>query len=283
MQIGKLSSLQQLHLSHNQLSLIPHSLGLLHNLTVLNVSNNRLTFLPDSIGYLRSLQSLQASNNELTELPETVGKLLFLSKLNVSWNQLKAFPATLVNLERLEDIRAGHNSITEIPADILQLPRLCVFDVQANPLPAATLLSVSKFATERDRFLIKEKASTSPSLTRTNRGEPNSTMKALSYVTPFSRLSSSSKQTLQPLSPFPNLEMPASRVVTLLHSPTLNMDRSLSTHDDQGEREVPAHLQQLSHTNTAEMSMRVKGLEKRLESTTLILDGSEKGRVHHAY
>lgn len=64
-----------LSLTNMHLSTLAPELGLLTALGELDVSHNRLTALPVILSSLRALQVLNISHNQLTELPESVTSL----------------------------------------------------------------------------------------------------------------------------------------------------------------------------------------------------------------
>jgi Leucine-rich repeat (LRR) protein len=54
-----------------------------------HLSNNQITALPESVGNLTSLGGLYLSGNQLTKLPDSVRKLKNLSNVEISENFLK--------------------------------------------------------------------------------------------------------------------------------------------------------------------------------------------------
>ena len=65
-EVGRLSALRELHLSHNQLTSLPAEIGQLTALTKLDLGYNQLTSLPAEIGQLTSLTVLDLDGNQLT-------------------------------------------------------------------------------------------------------------------------------------------------------------------------------------------------------------------------
>jgi len=86
--LNKLTSLQKLDLSYNQLTELPETIGKLTLFQKLDLSYNQLTELPETIGKLISLQELYLDSNQLIELPEAIGKLTALQELYLGCNQL---------------------------------------------------------------------------------------------------------------------------------------------------------------------------------------------------
>ncbi len=86
--IGQLSSLIELCLWGNFLTLLPDTIGNLESLEILDLGYNRLTTLPKSIGNLTMLRSFNLENNQLTNLPESIITLPLLMRLNAEENPL---------------------------------------------------------------------------------------------------------------------------------------------------------------------------------------------------
>lgn len=61
--IGKLKSLEYLHLQNVQLDSLPEDIGEFTNLKILTLSENFIDRLPDSIGNLKSLRKLNLERN----------------------------------------------------------------------------------------------------------------------------------------------------------------------------------------------------------------------------
>ena len=74
-EIGRLTALQELYLSFNQLTNLRPEIGRLTALQKLDLSGNQLTSLPPEIGRLTALQELDLSANQLTSLPPEIGRL----------------------------------------------------------------------------------------------------------------------------------------------------------------------------------------------------------------
>ena len=79
----------ELYLSYNKLSNIPAlAFGKLTGLNILSLSNNNLTSIPDSIGKLSQLKILNLSHNNLTNIPDSIGNLSGLKELYLGYNNL---------------------------------------------------------------------------------------------------------------------------------------------------------------------------------------------------
>ena len=92
-EIGQLTSLRQLNLSHNQLRSVPAEIGQLTSLRKLLLDRNQLTSLPAEIGQLTALTVLGLSGNKLTSVPAEIAQLISLERLWLYDNQLTSLPA----------------------------------------------------------------------------------------------------------------------------------------------------------------------------------------------
>ena len=100
-----MTSIVELHLSFNNLTSIPASIGSLHNLQFLALDHNQIQSIPSSvsrqsrpneifdhrhrlfssqIGSCTSLSVFSLRSNCLTQLPDEIGRLSMLKVLNVS-------------------------------------------------------------------------------------------------------------------------------------------------------------------------------------------------------
>jgi WD40 repeat protein/Leucine-rich repeat (LRR) protein len=138
--LGKLSRLQKLSLSHNQLSGSPKSLGELSNLQELNLSENQLSgSIPESLGELSNLQELNLSENQLSgSIPESLGELSNLQELNLSENQLsgsisESLGKSLGKLINLRKLNLSENQLSGfIYQSLGKLSNLGALDLYGN-------------------------------------------------------------------------------------------------------------------------------------------------------
>tara|TARA_B100000475_G_scaffold109808_1_gene80231 strand:+ start:329 stop:1162 length:834 start_codon:yes stop_codon:yes gene_type:complete len=119
--IGRLTALQALDLSDNQLTSVPAEIGQLTSLEVLYLANNQLTSLPAEIWQLTSLTYLNLSYTTLTSLPAEIGQLTSLTVLDFEANQLTSLPAEIGQLTLLEELYLGRNKLRTLPAAIGEL------------------------------------------------------------------------------------------------------------------------------------------------------------------
>ncbi|KAL0265720.1 UNVERIFIED_CONTAM: hypothetical protein PYX00_011434 [Menopon gallinae] len=137
-EIGNLSLLQKLYLFNNRLTTLPEEIGNLSQLHGLGLGNNELITLPKEIGNLSLLQELNLDNNQLITLPGEIGSLSQLQKLYLSDNQLTALPKEIGNLSMLQGLGLNNNQLTTLPGEIgnlSQLQELGLSDNQFTELP----------------------------------------------------------------------------------------------------------------------------------------------------
>ena len=89
------STLRELSLDHNNLTVLPAEIGFLTALENLTLHDNFLAELPAEIGFLTALQQLRLDRNRLRTLPDSIGNLACLTALHLDGNSLVALPASL--------------------------------------------------------------------------------------------------------------------------------------------------------------------------------------------
>lgn len=116
--------MQQLDVSHNQLTQLPASLAGLRMLNAVVATHNHLTDIADEVCLLPELTKLDVSHNQLATLPENIGALKTLWRLDISHNQLSELPASFSNLSKLHWLSLGNNVWDEVPETVGALPSL---------------------------------------------------------------------------------------------------------------------------------------------------------------
>jgi len=139
--IGQLSQLRILRLEHNSLRELPPELGYLSRLEELDASYNWLTSIPPELGNLSSLEILNLSDNEIEgPIAPELGRLLSLRVLDLSGQQgtragarhgfLRQLPAELGDLRSLEVLNLRHSGVSgAIPPELGRLKSLRVLDL----------------------------------------------------------------------------------------------------------------------------------------------------------
>ena len=155
--LTKITDLEVLDLSDNELAGLPEGLKNLNQLTTLVLSGNKLEELPDIVYQLKTLTTLDAAYNTISRLPESISNLGQLTTLNLSYNELEEIPKNLcqlkslttldltsnplkritkeiTNLRQLSTLRMGGTTLTELPSFLCQLKKLVNLDVSRNEI-----------------------------------------------------------------------------------------------------------------------------------------------------
>ena len=123
----------RLHLSGNDIAVLPDAIGALTNLKELDLGHNQLTALPDSIGSLTALGRLHLHNNYLTTLPDSIGSMAEkLIYLDLSNNQLARLPNLFGQLTALENVYLNGNNLTALPNSMVHLTNLKYLYIHGN-------------------------------------------------------------------------------------------------------------------------------------------------------
>ncbi|XP_030351875.1 LOW QUALITY PROTEIN: leucine-rich repeat-containing protein 30 [Strigops habroptila] len=129
-----LPEVQKLNLSHNQLVVIPPSLGKLDRLVVLNLGCNCLKYLPKEIGLLRNLKVLFVNMNCLTEVPAELSLCRKLEVLSLSHNCISQLPLSFSDLTSLRKLNLSNNRFVQIPLCVFALRNLDFLHLGSNRL-----------------------------------------------------------------------------------------------------------------------------------------------------
>ncbi|KAJ8672902.1 hypothetical protein QAD02_004163 [Eretmocerus hayati] len=141
-QILKLQGLRILNLSENQLTNIPHELGMLPNLQELNLSDNLLGKGPinkwswmSGVNISKSLCLLNLNSNQMTVIPDQINKLRSLITLHFHNNLITTLPQGIGSLSKLKYLVLSKNNLTHLPGNMRNL-RLSDLDISDNPFSA---------------------------------------------------------------------------------------------------------------------------------------------------
>nr|XP_043630637.1 probable LRR receptor-like serine/threonine-protein kinase At2g24230 [Erigeron canadensis] len=118
--IGKLTKLQSLDLSNNQITNLPSDFWSLNSLKSLNLSNNVISMnVPSNIGNFGALERLDLSFNDLFgSLPDSVSSLNSLQVVNLSRNRFDStIPLGIISCHSLTSIDFSWNSFSGVLPD----------------------------------------------------------------------------------------------------------------------------------------------------------------------
>ncbi|KAH3760453.1 leucine-rich repeat protein [Pelomyxa schiedti] len=113
---------------------IPPEISRLTNLEDLSISSNNLVALPKELSCLTRLRDFWACANYIEDIPEQISVLTRLQEINLGGNKLTAIPSCISCLTRLEKLWLWNNSITEIPNHLSCLVRLETLEIYGNSL-----------------------------------------------------------------------------------------------------------------------------------------------------
>ena len=119
-EIGKLSSLQELDLSNNQIVNIPDTISKLKKLQILNLSKNQISIIP--LASLEELTRLDLHSNQIKDIPEALFELKKLSYLDLSENQTAKIPPDILDskdAKRIFNYLRNQNWISEARESLL--------------------------------------------------------------------------------------------------------------------------------------------------------------------
>jgi hypothetical protein len=124
----------KLTLSGLGLTYLPPEIAKLTTLQVLNLSSNQIGEIPQEIFQLTTLSILRLNNNKIEEIPPKIINLTNLNILCIDNNHIKEIPSEIFRLFKLRTLTLENNKIREIPQEIIQLSTLQVLNLDNNPL-----------------------------------------------------------------------------------------------------------------------------------------------------
>lgn len=115
----------RLELMELRLKTLPPSLRKLSWLQALNISNNEINYLPEWIGELKMLIDLRVHSNPLKSLPVNLKQLSMLEGFSISRATLGLNQYEVIgSLQNLRDLVMGHLGLTQVPESLRQLKKL---------------------------------------------------------------------------------------------------------------------------------------------------------------
>ena len=116
------------------LETLPPEIGQLTYLASLDVSHNELRQLPEEISTLHYLQGFYATHNRLTAFPGQVLLLPVLTRLDLTANQISMIPPEIKWMDQLTRLTMDQNSLTSLPVEVYALKNLSVLELADNGL-----------------------------------------------------------------------------------------------------------------------------------------------------
>ena len=113
--------LKRLLLDNLGIQQIPTTIDRLTSLEALSISGNQLTTLPVSLFALKQLQFLSLDRNALSYLSPKIKAFEQLLRLSLNGNQLETLPATLGELSQLKEVHVLNNPFPVLPACLQEL------------------------------------------------------------------------------------------------------------------------------------------------------------------
>eukprot|EP00058_Branchiostoma_floridae_P015698 XP_002601186.1 hypothetical protein BRAFLDRAFT_75631 [Branchiostoma floridae] len=133
-EVGQLTNVKHLDLSHCQLRTLPPEVGRLTQLKWLNLSSNPLQTLPTEVGQLTNVKHLDLSECKLCTLPPEVGRLTQLEWLDLSVNPLQTLSGEVGQLTIVKHLDLSHCRLRTLPPEVGRLTRLEWLDLSVNRL-----------------------------------------------------------------------------------------------------------------------------------------------------
>ena len=125
---------KELCLKGRKLDQVPDALTKMTDIEVLDLSDNELAELPEGLKNLKQLTTLVLSGNKLEELPRIVCQLKTLKTLEAAYNTISRLPDSISNLHQLTTLNMSYNELEEIPEELCQLKKLTTLDITSNPI-----------------------------------------------------------------------------------------------------------------------------------------------------
>ena len=131
--LGRLTNLTELIVSHNSLTTLPAVIGLLVNLKALEAEANCLSSLPAELGRCTKLEVLNVTGNQLTSL-SMLGEMVEMKSILASRNQLETLDFTIEVMVHLRVLSVSENALTSLPDGIGELAQMTNLILNNNAL-----------------------------------------------------------------------------------------------------------------------------------------------------
>lgn len=162
-QFGVSGSLRVLDISYNSLDgTIPHRFSEGKKLKSLKLNNNLVKGeVPDGMGKLYNLEELDMSHNKLTgSLPSTFGDLVMLQTLKLDSNELEyGLPAELGYLNELVMLDMSDNGIDSIPSELFDMGNIQRLYLFSNDIAGSLPTEIGRTTSLVELDLSKNKLS----------------------------------------------------------------------------------------------------------------------------
>lgn len=133
MGLPKMCSLRTLDISDNEIENLPHEMGKMTNLVRIDLSTNKFKEFPVQLFSLTQLTDLNLEINEMGNPPEAISRLVNLTDLSLYDNSINKI-VNICKLPKLKKLWLGSNQIKSIPVEIKNLTGLEWLDLTGNPL-----------------------------------------------------------------------------------------------------------------------------------------------------
>ena len=133
-----LEEIEELNLSHTQISSLPKSIGECKNLKILNLSFTQISSLPERIVECKNLKILYLGFTQISSLPKRIGKCKNLGYLSLIGTQISSLPERIGECKNLSSLYLNGTQISSLPERIGECKNLIYLelsDTKISSLP----------------------------------------------------------------------------------------------------------------------------------------------------